>query len=242
MTEERNTPDAVGETDALVTRTYREAANERAPDHLNQAVLKEAASAARPRYSRLMSWTRPMAWAATVMLSVALVLEMTRAPVPQSVTPHENAARFEAEAPELDVSGDAPEKAQIQETRVPEAQPEQAFRKRANDNQAPAQERVAPQPSSADEFKVKDVDMLIQAEEMARMQSEDKREANQYFTAAASGAVGRADEAPACDEPARTTPESWLECIENLEDAGLIETASEQRDQLKSAFPDFELP
>ena len=100
MTTERNAPQSAAETDALVTRTYREIADERAPDHLDRTVLKEAANAARPRYSRLRSWTRPMAWAATVVLSVALVLEVTNAPVPQDITFDETAAKIRAEVPE----------------------------------------------------------------------------------------------------------------------------------------------
>lgn len=114
MTTERDTPQATAETDALVTQTYRDVADERAPDHLDRAVLKEAASAARPSYSRLRSWTRPMAWAATVMLSVALVLEVSKVPGPQSVNFDGATPEFEVERPalgtpeELDATDDAP--------------------------------------------------------------------------------------------------------------------------------------
>jgi len=82
MTEERYTPGSGDETDALVSARYRELARERAPEHLDRAVLKEAARAARPRYSKLRSWTRPLAWAATVVLSVVLVLEISQLPAP----------------------------------------------------------------------------------------------------------------------------------------------------------------
>jgi len=108
MTRDRNAPQPAAETDALVTRTYRETADERAPDHLNRTVLKEAASAARPRYSRLRSWTRPMAWAATVMLTVALVLEVTKVPTPQGITFDEPAVKIKADAPEPDSTDTAP--------------------------------------------------------------------------------------------------------------------------------------
>jgi hypothetical protein len=75
------TTDSGGNDDRLVGETYREAATERAPDHLNTAVMRNAAKAARPRYFLLRTWTRPVAWAAVVMLSVGLVLELTQAPV-----------------------------------------------------------------------------------------------------------------------------------------------------------------
>lgn len=106
MTEERNTAESVTETDALVAQTYREVADERAPDHLNRAVLQEAARAARPRYAQLRSWTRPMAWAATVMLSVALVLQVSTVPDPEAVSFGDGAARFEVEMPETEATDD----------------------------------------------------------------------------------------------------------------------------------------
>ena len=65
MTEERKPVPAGQEKDDRVIRAYRELATERAPDHLDRAVLGKARAAARPRYSRLRSWTRPLAWAAT---------------------------------------------------------------------------------------------------------------------------------------------------------------------------------
>jgi len=95
MTDEQNNSASGDERDALVTKAYREVANEQAPSHLDKAVLDAAAKAARPRYSRLTAWTRPAAWAATIMLSVALVLELSQTPVIQ-------APEIEALAPEMD--------------------------------------------------------------------------------------------------------------------------------------------
>ena len=43
--------------------TYRALAKERAPDSLNEKVLRLAAGA-RTRYSRARTWMRPAAWAA----------------------------------------------------------------------------------------------------------------------------------------------------------------------------------
>lgn len=66
--------------DPLVADTYRALANERTPDHLNEKVLRMAARESRTRYSVARSWTRPLAWAATIGLSLAIVLELTRLP------------------------------------------------------------------------------------------------------------------------------------------------------------------
>ena len=48
------------------------------------AVLKLAAAEARPGARRGTSWMRPMAWAATVGLSLAIVLEIGQVPQPES--------------------------------------------------------------------------------------------------------------------------------------------------------------
>ena len=71
------------ESDPLVSRLYRESAQETAPPALNDAVLAEARRAAndgRSKYSRSIAWLRPMAWAATLGLSLAIVLELSMTP------------------------------------------------------------------------------------------------------------------------------------------------------------------
>ena len=59
MTEERSHPDTDGVTDPLVSRTYRESAQERVPDALDRAVLQQARQNAGNRYSRSVIWLRP---------------------------------------------------------------------------------------------------------------------------------------------------------------------------------------
>lgn len=113
MTEERK-PAAPGqETDDRITRAYRELATERTPVHLDRAVLGRARSAVRPRYSRLRSWTRPLAWAATVMLSVAIVLQIGDVPGPAGIVYDEPATALheevsEAHVPALEAAEDGP--------------------------------------------------------------------------------------------------------------------------------------
>ena len=65
--------------DRLVADTYKALAREQAPEHLNEKVLR-LASGRRSRYSLTRAWTRPVAWAATIGLSLALVLELNRLP------------------------------------------------------------------------------------------------------------------------------------------------------------------
>jgi len=82
MNNERDNP-AIEQDDRRVSAAYRDTAVERAPDHLNQSILQQAATTAKPRYARSMSWMRPMAWAAAIGLSLAIVLEITQIPQPQ---------------------------------------------------------------------------------------------------------------------------------------------------------------
>ncbi len=82
MNNERDNPE-IEQDDRRVSAAYQDIAVERAPDHLHQSILQQAATAAKPRYARSMSWMRPMAWAATIGLSLAIVLEITQVPQPQ---------------------------------------------------------------------------------------------------------------------------------------------------------------
>ena len=185
MTNRRKTPDPGAENDAMVSRTYRDIASESVPEHLDKAVLDTAARQARPGYSRLRQWTRPAAWAAVVMLSVALILETNQAPVPGGIAPI--------------------------------AEPEAAYK---------AEGMLTKSDAGAvhgQELRAGDADLLQGAEEMAR-----------------SRESGNDEPAAACDEAQRAAPESWLDCITELEESGLLEAARYERELLVEAFPGFD--
>lgn len=258
MTEERNQPGA--ETDVLVSQAYRDIADERTPEHLDRTILRAAAKEARPRYSRSIAWTRPMAWAATITLSVALVLEVTDTPSPGVASFDETTSTFEVPSPEADATDDGPVDSP-EESVVPASE---FAKKQSNDMRqkaAPvAEQEVSPQqpaareraerlPDSAD-FRIKNEDMLQQAEELARAKVGENRqpspavsaETEQKFEAGRSLASTAAFSAPVadCSEDAVATPQTWLECIVALESAGRDEAAREQRALLAEAFPDFD--
>ena len=214
MTEERNPSDA--RADALVSQAYRDLADERTPEHFDRIVLRAAAKEARPRYSRFIAWTRPMAWAATVMLSVALVLEVTNTPLPGVVSFDETISTFEVASPEADAKDDGP--VDLPEESVTPAS--ELTKKQRNDMR-----------QKAAEFKIKNEDMMRQAEELARVQVGEN---DQPSAAAFSAPVTD------CDEDAVATPQTWLECIVALEDAGRDDAARDQRAMLAEAFPDFD--
>jgi hypothetical protein len=258
MTEERNHSSA--ETDTLVSQAYRDLADEQAPEHLDRTILTAAAKEARPRYSRLIAWTRPTAWAATVLLSVALVLELTDTPINGTPSFDESTSTSENRPPEADAVDDGP----VESLGEPAILASEITKKQGNDmrqkatsvaeqetspQQPAARERVEHRSDTA-EFKIRKEDMLQQAEELARVQVGDN---NRPPPAVSSGsqqetAAGRSL-APAavlsaqvvdCDDDAVATPQTWLECIVALEDAGRDDAAREQRARLAEAFPDFD--
>lgn len=259
MNEERKQSDA--SADALVSQAYRDLADERTPEYLDQTILRAAVKEARPRYSRFIAWTRPMAWAATVMLSVAIVLEVADTPSPDVMSFDETIDTLEFQAPETDAKEDGPSDS-LAESLVPTSE---LTKKQSNDMRQKAtaiaeQEFALQQPvareraellSDSAEFKTKNEDMLRQAGEMARVRvgNNDQpspavsADAEQEFATGRSLASAAAISAPAadCDEDAVATPQTWFECIIALEDAGRDDAAREQRAMLAKAFPDFEL-
>ncbi len=239
MTEDRIRPESDGEVDSLVTRTYKEVASELTPEHLNKAVMKQAADAARPRYLRSVSWTRPMAWAATITLCVALVLEVTNAPVPEisdvvlpsgrlDVSPPPSSA---APAPKLNRPD--PVKAEALSEAMQEAEAP-AERKRTAKMSKDLRQQVAAKPASAEEFSMKDDDMLRRAKEIATLQTGDISESDQEL-AATTIAAGSAE--PSCSETDVAKPDTWLVCIQKLEDTGRMAEANEQRAFYDAAYP-----
>jgi hypothetical protein len=203
MTEERNRPELDGEVDSLVTRTYKEVASEIAPEHLDKAVLKQAADAARPRYLKSISWTRPMAWAATITLCVGLVLEITKEPPPPSRAEFTSqAGRVEATALTLSKPEMAPVKARAPRSLMEEGEAP-VERKRAGKMSTDFRGQATVMPASAEVFSRADAPQALSA----------------------------------CSEAEIAKPESWLLCIERLEDAGRVVEATEQRALYEAAFP-----
>jgi len=216
MTEDRNQSDAT--TDTFVSQAYRDLANERTPEHLDRTVLRAAAKEARPRYSKFIAWTRPTAWAATVMLSVALVLEVTNAPSPGVASFDETISASEVRSPEADAKDDRPVDS-IEESVVPASE---RVKKQRNDMRqkatATAEQEIEPQQPAGP---------AVMKQELA---------AGRSLAAAGAFSAPVAD----CDEDAVATPQTWFECIVALENAGRDEAAREQRALLAEAFPDFD--
>jgi len=71
------------EGDELVTETYRELGVEKAPERLNQSILRMAPGGGKPSPAGgilFAAWMKPLAFAATIGLSLAIVLELSQVP------------------------------------------------------------------------------------------------------------------------------------------------------------------
>ena len=75
MTEKPMKPGDTG--DPRVSAAYRDMAGERTPEHLDHVILNTARSAARPRWNKAVAWLRPAAWAATIGVCLAIVIEIS---------------------------------------------------------------------------------------------------------------------------------------------------------------------
>jgi hypothetical protein len=229
--------------DKRVSETYRSLAGEQAPPHLDRKVL-EMAAAERPRplYARWVSWTRPVAWAATITLCLAITLELSR---DQTLRPATPAASLAPQAA-------APKDVAAPELRLEKREQDQALAESINDAIVAektalgrsAAKQVINQPAPA---RVRQSADLMEEVVVEKVDEEKEKATDANLLADASFSAGamanaRDNEANECAGVARTEAESWLECIEALEAAGDNAAAERQRDALKETFPDFKLP
>lgn len=239
------------DTDPLVSAEYRTAATERTPPALDAAVLKTAAAAATDTglTGFMAGWFRPLAFVATLSLSLALLLELSQAPTEQSVIiPEVEFGRRKAESivtyPAAATTGetssaDLPtEKNQLQAVNIDGAS-------------APA----AANAPLADEQNSADFALMIE-ESAKQMQAEDSvtanairgleqnRAADKIETGIVDGLRASAyspDEAPRpCTREQLAVPESWWRCISDLEKVGRHDEAKAELELFKKAHPDFE--
>lgn len=211
--------------DRHISDAYRGIATEKTPPELDRKVLAMAAGGSRSRYGSARAWIRPAAWAATIGLSLAFVLEMSQ--VDDAASPP---ARTDSAEPV--------------EERI--ARPEAP---------APAAESIREQPQAAGpavdgatvsgDFEAADMDMLREAENQARARAGSeqdtpvKAEAHSFDAAAT---LEKKAQVRHCDRDARSTAANWYTCIRELKESGLTEAADQELAALLTRFPDFEAP
>ncbi len=236
MSNERPGPDNDDVSDSIVSQAYRETAQERVPAELDRAVLRRAAAAARPRYARSIVWLRPLAWTATIGLCLAIVLEITRVPLPEPAVFEVPAARG---APEEKTSPAG----------IDEAMPampmmdRSGLRKRNDDNAVDTETAETSALPSTESFAIQNPQLLQQAEDLARVHGDNIVKVEQLeLRSLAIKAAAEISIPTECDGDATELPSVWLECIEKLEQAGLVDAAQRERERFQRAFPDDELP
>ena len=258
MTNERQHPDSAAETDKVVSDTYQQLSRESAPDHLNAKVLQQAASvAARPRYSRSMMWTRPLAWAATIALCLAIVLEVTRIPTPEIADIPESVETLEAEPAELKTQSPvqaltkqqpgtlADKKSQIGRAAAKQVadEPRRELQLMDAAHESEAGLNLVDESAASGEviFEMRDVDMQPQSDELVRWKSEKNNQPapKPGAFAVAMPALLASNE---CADDVRADPVTWMACIANLEESGDAEAALHEHEALTEAFPQFEMP
>lgn len=247
--------------DDRVSAAYRELAGERTPAELDRKVLEMAANSARPpTYSRWMSWSRPLAWAATVTLCLAITLELVRDPVVQdTVVPNPantaatlpHATRQDALVPQDDAVTDEEREMFVE----PSAK---ASDERDRDSNNARRELAAERSLAEPELQEEVAESLassgaVDKAGLARMRSSgeaspaapaaDMLRATESPGAASNAYARDADVAqPACAGKRRATPESWRDCILELEANGDHAAAQHERSELKDTFPEFKWP
>ena len=239
MTNERQHPDSAAETDETVSATYRQLSREGAPNHLNDKVLQQAArNALRPRYSRSIVWTRPLAWAATVGLCLAIVLEVTRVPAPETVMTGDTIDFLEAESLTAPEEVQAPVRQQPEMLKDIKSQLGRSTAKQAaNESKSEVRRRETAYDAEAGFSSIEE--SVVSDKIEFETQDADGLRLSNDIAATAMPALLAVNE---CSNEVRADPVKWLACITELEESGNAEAALRQREALKEAFPQFEMP
>jgi len=245
MSSERRQQD--DRSDPFVSSVYRELSDECTPEHLDHVVLNEARRSARPGYATTISWLRPAAWVTTIGLCLAIVLEvsdMTPQEQPALTAPAEVERGSEESVVATPVvgGGTAPPAAARSSTapRVDVAGEEMP----AAVTEPVKAERPVPAVIETDLFDQDARQLLRDAEDQARLQTESNQESVDTLLEVAP-AVGLASDAASeryCEESETADPNAWLACILDLEQQGLLEAAMVERDLLRESFPDAQVP
>lgn len=220
--DQRNSP---AERDPLVSAEYRATATEHTPPTLDAMVLERAQAAVRTSGlgGFAAHWSRPLAFVATLVLSLALVLELTRTPEPRSVMD----ANFEA-GRALPPAEDSP----ALRDSIPDKQPS------PGESPAPASAKQMPESANrpmSDEAVSSGFAEII--ESSAERMQEAERQFEQVTEFRASDVVARF-----CGEEQIADALKWWQCIRGLQEAGRHDDAEAELNLFNAAHPEFEPP
>jgi hypothetical protein len=222
------------ERDERVSETYRALGVEQAPEHLNQNILRMAANdGKRGRAGKLLlsAWMKPVAWAATIGLSLAIVLEVTQLPstdnpaivAPDAAMPASAAVEDDFSSKEKDNADRAEEPKKLEEQLIqPTAVYEQEARglSSSQDANGPAREGKV--------TRRQDYTLAPQTTTTPAAEALRTRNAEPVI----DQAMG-----PDCDAEIRQSQDNWLSCIEDLRANGAIEQADLEYEAYILEFP-----
>lgn len=212
--------------DKSLSDIYRKLSREQTSAELDQQVLEEAGKAAGGTSLRRYVRLRPLAWAATVLLSFGLLLDWqlsTEPPAPAMldeslmVPPSSGQAGTDIRAsqPNAEITGESDDADGGQRQSTPASTNPQSFIDSPGRNAVREAERMLEEKQSTD----------LPASEPAALRARRSAEP-----------VPRH-----CAEHETADPASWYACILELERAGKDEEAASERNLLFSRFPDFEV-
>ena len=254
-------------SDPKVSAEYRAIATERTPPGLDAEVLKKADAAVGNSGLRGFTafWFRPLAFVATLGLSLALLLEVTQPPDLQSVRSTETEiGRPESESIVADpvpadigatteVRGRVDLPTQSKGTSEP-SPPAEAIIRGSNEAISPPATLISPptdEHSSADfAYSLEESAKLTQERDRARAGARlELRQFQADIVTQAEDVAGLRTTlnlvdvvARPCTEEQLAVPATWWQCISDLEEAGRHEEAKVELDLFNTANPDFEAP
>jgi hypothetical protein len=258
------------ERDELVAETYRELGVETAPEHLNQGILRMASGGAKQAGARNLlfaAWMKPVAWAATIGLSLAIVIEITQVPTPavrSDGAPAAASIREEAALHDADKSDKAENRRAISED---EPGGSAISRDKARKTTAPGAaatftdaivEEVSVTDTATDDVEVFSRETKGKLNPVAA-QSPSPVSAAELPASPQTSARKRAADLPAdsepiasfsvlaeqnesdidesCDAAVRLSRKDWLECIDNLRQSGADEAADLEYEAFVLEYP-----
>lgn len=252
--------DDTGRPDDLMERevrdAYRALASERVPERLDRAVLAEAEAAARPRTSPILPWRRPLAWAATIALSFALLLEFTQT-TPDLVPPADSPAPVEfddraadavkSDSDALEEIGVAPAR---EEPAAPAVKSEAAKRERMQELEimsAPqatieTKARGEAAPGAAPDFAVTASPELEESARESGQRALERQNLPQSQSLRTDQYVDFNAGEPVCDAEVRASADAWRRCIEDLFANERRAEAFSELQYFRRAFPDEPVP
>ena len=243
------------ESDPLVSAEYRAAATERTPPTLDAVVLKNAEAAAKDTAFRRFTafWFRPLAFVATLGLSLALLLELTQSPEFQPATSPETEfgrgeVRTSTADPAAAIMGITSDDPKVADSPINRAAP---TRSKNSETDTKRPQELQPAAASADfagmieasskQMREQESITEVTTQSLKQSRPTPKELVGSALTLSGSAIVMEGF-ARACTERQISVPATWWQCILDLEHDGRHEEATAELDLFSEAHPDFDAP